>query len=88
MIAETARTGDLADERVAVALYAIVGALLCTAWLVFFAYLARHPDLTHDEVDELFFARERPAPSSGSSCTSPQERPEFSCTRWWRRSSS
>lgn len=60
VIAETARTGDLDDERVAVALYAIIGALLCTAWLAFFAYLARHPDLTHDEVDDSYFARERP----------------------------
>ena len=60
VIAETARTGNLEDERVAVALYAIVGALLCLSWLVFFSYLARHPDLTHDEVDDTYFARERP----------------------------
>lgn len=60
VIAETARTGDLADERVAVGLYAIVGALLCLSWLVFFSYLARHPDLTKEEVDDSFFARERP----------------------------
>lgn len=60
VIAETARTGNLADERVAVALYAIVGALLCVSWLVFFSYLARHPDLTKEEVDDSYFARERP----------------------------
>jgi uncharacterized membrane protein len=60
VIAETARTGNLADERVAVALYAIVGALLCLSWLVFFSYLARHPDLTREEVDDEYFARERP----------------------------
>ncbi|MET0725137.1 MAG: TMEM175 family protein [Leifsonia sp.] len=60
VIAETARTGNLADERVAVALYAIVGALLCLSWLVFFSHLARHPDLTKEEVDDSFFARERP----------------------------
>lgn len=60
VIAETARTGNLADERVAVALYAIVGALLCLSWLVFFSYLARHPDLTKEEVDDSYFARERP----------------------------
>ncbi|MGL4255995.1 TMEM175 family protein [Microbacterium sp.] len=60
VIAETARTGNLTDERVAVALYALVGALLCLAWLVFFAYLARHPDLTKDHVDDSYFARERP----------------------------
>ena len=60
VIAETARTGNLTDERVAVALYAIVGALLCLSWLVFFSYLARHPDLTKEEVDDTYFARERP----------------------------
>jgi len=59
-IAETARTGNLEDERVAVALYAIVGALLCLSWLVFFSYLARHPDLTKEEVSDSYFARERP----------------------------
>ena len=60
VIAETARTGNLADERVAVALSAIVGALLCLSWLVFFSHLARHPDLTKEEVDDSYFARERP----------------------------
>ncbi|WP_382303666.1 TMEM175 family protein [Herbiconiux sp. UC225_62] len=60
VIANTARTGNLADERVAVALYAIIGALLCLSWLVFFSYLARHPDLTHDHVDDDYFAHERP----------------------------
>ncbi|MEV7608955.1 TMEM175 family protein [Microbacterium sp. NPDC089320] len=60
VVAETARTGDLTNERVAVALYALVGALMCSSWLVFFAYLARHPDLTKQEVDDAYFARERP----------------------------
>jgi uncharacterized membrane protein len=60
VIAETARTGNLEDERVAVGLYALIGALLCLAWLVFFSYLARHPDLTKDEVEDSYFARERP----------------------------
>jgi uncharacterized membrane protein len=65
VIAETARTGDLADEKVAVALYAIVGALLCLSWLLFFSYLARHPDLTKEEVDDSYFERERPRPLIG-----------------------
>ncbi|WP_290368306.1 TMEM175 family protein [Microbacterium foliorum] len=60
VIAETARTGNLNDERVAVALYAVIGALLCLSWLVFFSHLARHPDLTKEEVDDAYFARERP----------------------------
>ncbi|MDR5698946.1 TMEM175 family protein [Agromyces aerolatus] len=60
VIAETARTGNLTDERVAVGLYAVIGALLCLAWLVFFSHLARHADLTKEEVDDSYFARERP----------------------------
>lgn len=60
VIAETARTGSLTDEKVAVGLYALVGALLCLSWLVFFSYLARHPELTKDEVEDSYFAHERP----------------------------
>jgi uncharacterized membrane protein len=60
VIAETARTADAADQRVAAALYALVGALLWLSWLVFFIYLARHPDLTKEDVDDAYFARERP----------------------------
>ncbi|MDR7189232.1 putative membrane protein [Microbacterium sp. BE35] len=60
VIAETARTGDPTDEKVAVGLYAIVGALLCLSWLVFFSYLAKHPELTKDEIEDSYFARERP----------------------------
>jgi uncharacterized membrane protein len=60
VIAETARTGNLADQKVAVALYALIGALLCLSWLLFFSYLARHPDLTKEEVDDSYFADERP----------------------------
>lgn len=65
VIAETARTGNLADERVAVALYAIVGALLCLSWLVFFSHLSRHPELTKEQVEETYFARQRPRALAG-----------------------
>ena len=47
------------DERVAVALYALVGALHTASWLAFFQYLARHPDLAAEGVDERFFRAER-----------------------------
>ena len=60
VIAETWRSGNLVDQRVAVGLYGLVGALLCLAWLIFFSYLAGHPDLTKDEVEDSYFARERP----------------------------
>jgi uncharacterized membrane protein len=65
VIIDTAKTGNPADERVAVALYALVGALLCLSWLVFFSHLARHPELTEEEVEESYFARERPRALAG-----------------------
>ncbi|MFF1832298.1 TMEM175 family protein [Paenarthrobacter sp. NPDC058040] len=65
VIVDTAKTGNLADERVAVALYAVIGALLCLSWLVFFSHLARHPELTEEEVEDSYFARERPRAVTG-----------------------
>jgi uncharacterized membrane protein len=65
VIVETARTGNLTDERVAVALYSIVGALLCMSWLVFFSHLTRHPELTEEEVEDSYFAHERPRAIAG-----------------------
>ncbi|GAA1440747.1 TMEM175 family protein [Leifsonia poae] len=65
VIIDRAKTGNLTDERVAVALYAIVGAALCLAWLVFFSHLARHPELTEEHVDDSYFAHERPRAFAG-----------------------
>jgi hypothetical protein len=44
---------------VAVAFYALIGALLCASWLAFFHYLAQHDDLLEDEVSERHFPAER-----------------------------
>ncbi|MET0325664.1 MAG: TMEM175 family protein [Ilumatobacteraceae bacterium] len=46
------------DARAAVALYATVGALLCVSWYGFFRYLATHPHLLENDVEEAFFQRE------------------------------
>ena len=46
------------DARTAVALYALVGALLCASWYAFFGYLATHSQLLEDDVDDRFFRRE------------------------------
>lgn len=48
-----------ADQRVAVAFYALVGALLCATWLAFYHYLARNPDLLKDQAKGGFFPVER-----------------------------
>ncbi len=50
---------DNADQRLAIAFYALIGALLCATWLAFYHYLARHPDLLKEQVREEFFHSER-----------------------------
>ncbi|MFB9236333.1 TMEM175 family protein [Plantactinospora siamensis] len=50
---------DNADQRVAIAFYAMVGGLLCATWLAFYHYLARHPDLLKEQVKDGFFHVER-----------------------------
>jgi uncharacterized membrane protein len=50
--------GSATDGRVATALYALVGALLCTSWFLFFLYLDAHPELLEDDVEEGFLRQE------------------------------
>ncbi|MGW4464978.1 TMEM175 family protein [Micromonospora sp. NPDC004704] len=47
------------DQRVAVAFYALVGALVCASWLVFFHYLTRHRELLEDGVHDRLYPAER-----------------------------
>ncbi|MFC4150051.1 TMEM175 family protein [Micromonospora mangrovi] len=50
---------DKADQRVAIAFYALIGASLCATWLAFYHYLARRPDLLKEQVRHEFFRIER-----------------------------
>lgn len=50
---------DNADQRVAIAFYALIGASLCATWLAFYHYLARHPELLKEQVRHEFFRVER-----------------------------
>lgn len=59
VISKTMQHGNLADERTAVGFYALIGALLCLSWLVFFHYLSRHRELVEKNVPERFFHEER-----------------------------
>jgi uncharacterized membrane protein len=59
VISATARTGNLADERTAVGLYAVVGSVLCLSWLWFFHELHHRPHLVLEDVDSGFFRSER-----------------------------
>ncbi|KAB1910678.1 TMEM175 family protein [Micromonospora sp. AMSO31t] len=44
--------GDTDDLRVAVVMYALAAALMSAPWLVFFAYLRRHPTLRAGHIDQ------------------------------------
>ena len=58
VISHTMERENPADVRVAVAMYALVGTMLCASWVVFFRHIARHPELLHAEYDKEFFASE------------------------------
>lgn len=59
VISATIREGNLADEQTAVALYALIGALLCASWLAFYHYLSQHPELVEENAEERHFHRDR-----------------------------
>jgi uncharacterized membrane protein len=65
VVADAIRAGNGQDERTAVALYALVGALLCASWTVFFHYLGRHRDLADPHVEDNYFVLERLRTSIG-----------------------
>jgi uncharacterized membrane protein len=50
---------DDPDRRAAVGLYALIAALLCGSWLVFWRYLQTHPRLLEPGVDPEFFRDEQ-----------------------------
>ncbi|WP_202864624.1 TMEM175 family protein [Micromonospora endolithica] len=59
VVSDALQKHDQQDQRVAVAFYALIGALLCASWLAFFHYLARHRDLLKEGVSERHFPAER-----------------------------
>lgn len=58
VISHTMERESPVDVRVAVAMYALVGTMLCASWVVFFRHIARHPELLHAEYDREYFAGE------------------------------
>jgi uncharacterized membrane protein len=60
VLADAVAEENRLDAKVAVGLYALVGALLCASWLLFFHVLSRHPELLESGVERNFFAHERP----------------------------
>jgi uncharacterized membrane protein len=55
VVSEVMPKHNALDTRVAVSFYAAVGVVLCSAWVVFFNYLRRHPELLNENIDERFF---------------------------------
>ncbi|MFE4652253.1 DUF1211 domain-containing protein, partial [Streptomyces sp. NPDC056707] len=59
LVSEAIAEGNPPDDRVAVGLYALIGAMLWVSWMIFFHVLFRHPELLEDSVEETFFLGER-----------------------------
>jgi uncharacterized membrane protein len=58
VISEVMEAENSQDVRVAVALYALVGVMLCASWVVFFQYLKWHPEFVKEGVGSRFFKGE------------------------------
>lgn len=65
ILAGALRRDDPTDVRTAVALYALVGSLLCASWLRLYHYLSQHPELIAQGYEARFFARERRRAAGG-----------------------
>ncbi|MFC4019968.1 TMEM175 family protein [Micromonospora sp. GCM10011542] len=65
VLASALTHGDTDDRRTAVALYALSAALMSAPWLLFFAYLHRHPALLKPEVSREHVRAQRLRPLTG-----------------------
>jgi uncharacterized membrane protein len=59
VLSEALQATDPADRQAAVGFYALLAALLCGSWLIFWRYLQTHPRLLEPRVDPEFFRDEQ-----------------------------
>jgi uncharacterized membrane protein len=65
VLAEALDHGGPTDQRVAVALYALVAGLMSAAWIAVFPYLRDHPQLVEPDTDPAYFHAQRLRPWTG-----------------------
>jgi hypothetical protein len=65
VLAASFESGNLADQRSAVVLYAIVAGLMSAAWLPIFPYLERHRERLASTTTDGFFRRQSTRPIVG-----------------------
>lgn len=66
VLAEAFRDGDIIDQRGAVVLYALIGALMSASWLPLFYYLHRNPNLSRHDIRIGMFAKQMQRPMLGT----------------------